>query len=256
MFFKTDKKSKQIKHQGVAGEVVYAIGDVHGCLALLKDLLNKIDRHAERHAPQGYTLVFLGDLIDRGPQSAQVIDYVKHYKPNGVKCVYIKGNHEEVLIKVVGGSISSLISWMKFGGRECLQSYGVANLGEIETNPEGLMHRVQSTIPKNHIAFLESFEDYYQWGDYLFVHAGIVPKKTLDKQSPKDMRWIREPFLSYKKPHPFKIVHGHTVVKTAEDFGNRVAVDTGAHNGGALTAVFLKGETLDFIRSIADESLT
>lgn len=252
MFSKFSKKEKRSNPKAPGDAVAYAIGDIHGCLDALKILLEKIETHAATHAPHGYTLVFLGDLIDRGPDSAGVVDYVKNYAPHNVTPIYIKGNHEEVFLNVAKGSIGSLTSWLKFGGRECLHSYGVHELGEINTHPEGLMHRVQSALPKDHIAFLATFQNYLQWGDYLFVHAGITPKKPLEKQEGKDLRWIRDPFLNYKKPHEFKVIHGHTVVERAKDYGNRVAVDTGAHKGGPLTAVFLKGETLSFIHSTDD----
>ena len=130
-----------------------------------------------------------------------------------------------------------------------MASYGVDNFGEIHISPQNLLYRAQSRVPKAHIKFVQSFKDYFVFGDYLFVHAGIKPGRAIKDQKPKDMRWIREGFLSYKKPHPYKVVHGHSIVEQAEDFGNRIAVDTGGYDGGPLTAVFLKGDTTEFLTS-------
>ena len=149
------------------------------------------------------------------------------------------GNHEEVFLKVLSGSVSALTSWFEFGGRECVRSYGVTNLGEILINPENLLFRIQEAVPQSHIAFMKSFDETFQFGPYLCVHAGIKPRVAIEKQSTRDLRWIRKEFLTYEKPHPFIIVHGHTIVKKADIRPNRIAVDTGAYEGGPLTAVRL-----------------
>jgi len=231
------------------GQVAYVIGDVHGCFKALQALIEKIDAHAKIQAPNGYSLVFLGDLIDRGPRSKEVVEYCMAFERPNVEVIFLKGNHEEVFLKVLNGDEDRLGAWFQFGGKKCLASYGVDNFGEIHLNPENLLYRAQSMVPKEHIEFVQTFKDYHVFGDYLFVHAGIKPGRALKDQKPKDMRWIRDGFLSYKKPHPYKVVHGHSIVEKAEDFGNRIAVDTGGYNGGPLTAVFLKDETIEFITS-------
>jgi len=135
------------------------------------------------------------------------------------------GNHEEVYLRVVEGQVEALKSWFGFGGRSCLRSYGVDNLGEINLDIENLLYRAQSKIPKSHVEFIRGFQDYFVFGDYLCVHAGIRPKKKLEDQKSQDMRWIRGDFLKYSKPHPYKVVHGHTIVEQAQDFGNHQGVD-------------------------------
>jgi len=168
--------------------------------------------------------------------------------------VFITGNHEEVFLDVLGGDVDAMSSWFRFGGKDTVRSYGVERLGDIDVNPAGLMRRIQKAVPKGHIKFMERFVDSFVFGDYLFVHAGIKPGVPLEGQSPKDMRWIRQRFLNYTKPHPYKVVHGHTIVPHPEHYPNRIAVDTGAYDGGPLSAVFLQGETVGFIRS--DDALS
>jgi len=162
---------------------------------------------------------------------------------------YKNRNHEEVILKILGGSISALASWFEFGGRACLRSYDVDNLGEINLDSESLLARAQRAVPKTHIEFMNSFENYHVFGKYLCVHAGIKPKVSLEKQNPRDMRWIRSEFLNYIKPHPYIIVHGHSVVEQPEHHFNRIAVDTGVYKGRPLTAVRIEDEDVSFIQS-------
>ena len=122
-------------------------------------------------------------------------------------------------------------------------------MGAALINPEAFVGKIQRAVPKAHIDFLNGFEDYIVFGDFLCVHAGIKPGVTLDSQNPSDMRWIRKKFVDYTKPHPYMIVHGHTVVETAEVLSNRIPVDTGACHGGVLTALVVDGTKLEFLQS-------
>lgn len=227
----------------------YVIGDIHGCLEELQKLLDKITTEMHREPVPNNEIIFLGDLIDRGPDSCQVIEHLMNFKPERTEVTYLMGNHEEVFLKVLDGNIGALKSWFGFGGRSCMRSYGLDNLGQIHSEPELLMTRIQHIVPDSHFDFLSSFKDHYIFGKYLCVHAGIRPKVPLSKQTSKDMRWIRDKFLEYEKPHPYVVVHGHTVVETPEIHENRIAVDTGAYHGHPLTAVRLWGENVDFIQS-------
>jgi len=232
------------------GEVLYAIGDVHGCFNAMIDLLGKIEADRKSRDAEKSTVVFLGDLIDRGPSSQQVVEFLSCYAPDWTDVTYLCGNHEEVMLDVLSGNISAMRSWFEFGGKDCARSYGVNNLGQIHINPEHIMMSLQSRVPQSHLDFLESFSDAFAFGDYLLVHAGIKPKVAIADQSPYDMRWIRSSFLDYKKPHPVKVVHGHTVVeKGPENHSNRIAVDTGAHKGKPLSAVCLHEGEETFIVS-------
>ncbi len=231
------------------GEIAYGIGDVHGCFNAMLNLLDKIELDRAARPEAKATLVFLGDLIDRGPASRQVIEFLRDYDPPWADIVLLKGNHEEVMLTVMEGNLKAMRSWLGFGGKSCARSYGVDNLGQLEISPENIMMSLQKKIPKSHMDFIDSFEDSFRFGDYLMVHAGIMPKVPLEAQTSQDMRWIREKFISYKKPHEVMVVHGHTVVETAEQLSNRIPVDTGAHKGGPLTAVCLAGGKVSFLTS-------
>lgn len=232
------------------GEIVYAIGDVHGCFNAMIDLLKKIQEDRKQRPEEKSTIVFLGDLIDRGPASRQIIEFLIRFNPNWTNVVYLRGNHEEVMLDVLSGNVSAMRSWFEFGGKDCARSYGVDNFGQLHINPDHIMMALQRNVPKEHLTFLDSFSDAFQFGGYLLVHAGIKPKVAIEDQSSYDMRWIRSSFLEYKKPHPMKIVHGHSVVDEGpENHSNRIAVDTGAHKGRPLTAVCLCAGTETFIES-------
>jgi serine/threonine protein phosphatase 1 len=226
---------------GAAGYRAYAVGDVHGRLDLLEDLLAKI--HAElQHRPARKTLlVFMGDLIDRGPSSAQVIERLRTYRRPGIEPVFLLGNHEEVLLRILNGDAELIAKWRRFGGAECLQSYGVdprqlANVSESEA-----LTVVRSAVPNSHVEFLQSFVDSCRFGDFLFVHAGIRPGIQLEQQSQADIRWIREPFLLDDTDHGFVVVHGHTIRESVDERPNRIGIDTGAYRTGVLTALALEG---------------
>ena len=226
---------------GARGYRAYVVGDIHGRLDLLEDLLAKI--HAElQHRPARKTLlVFVGDLIDRGPSSAQVLERLRTYRRQGIQTVFLLGNHEEVLLRILGGDSELITKWRWFGGSECLQSYGVDPAEIARLNDEDALAVVRGAIPREHVEFLETFADSCRFGDYLFVHAGIRPGIQLELQSQSDLRWIREPFLFDDSDHGFVVVHGHTIREEAEELPNRIGIDTGAYRTGVLTALAIQG---------------
>ena len=240
------KKPKKI-YAGPPERRAYVIGDVHGCLDALVQLLDMIEASEARKPACDTTLVFLGDLIDRGPQSREVVEFLLNYDPTFADVVFIKGNHEELFLKVLSGAAEVFDVWFSVGGKSAARSYGVENLGRIHMDAMAVYEDLRCAVPKAHREFLASFQNYYVFGDFLCVHAGIKPKIALEKQRPKDMRWVRSSFIDYKKPHDYIVVHGHTIVEHAEHLGNRIAVDTGAGKGGTLSAVCLEGETWEFL---------
>jgi serine/threonine protein phosphatase 1 len=217
------------------------VGDVHGRLDLLEELLAKI--HAElQHRPARKTLlVFVGDLIDRGPSSAQVLERLRTYHREGIRTVFLLGNHEEVLLRILGGDAELITKWRWFGGSECLQSYGVDPDQLARVTDDEALRLVREAIPREHVEFLESFVDSCRFGDYLFVHAGVRPGVELEQQRQADLRWIREPFLLDDSDHGFVVVHGHTITREVEDRPNRIGIDTGAYRTGVLTALAIEG---------------
>jgi serine/threonine protein phosphatase 1 len=233
-------RQSQTQPRGAEGYRAYVVGDIHGRLDLLEGLLAKI--HAElQHRPAPKTLlVFVGDLVDRGPSSAQVIERLRTYRRPGIQPVFLLGNHEEVLLRVLGGDTSLIPSWLQFGGSQCLQSYGVDPNALRGRSPETVVELVRGAVAESHVEFLESFADSCRFGDYLFVHAGIRPGVDLEQQNQSDLRWIREPFLSNEMDHGFVVVHGHTISESVEERPNRIAIDTGAYRTGTLTALAIE----------------
>ncbi len=227
--------------QGAAGYRAYAVGDIHGRLDLLEALLIKIERDIATRRRAKNVIVFLGDLIDRGPQSAQVIERLRTWKPQDAKPIFLCGNHEEVLLRVLAGEATVLGDWLKFGGAQCLDSYGIDATQIGNENESVALAAIRSAIPAEHRAFVESFADTFRFGDYLFVHAGIRPGLAVAAQAKKDLRWIREPFLDDPNDHGFVVVHGHTISEQVEERANRIGIDTGAYRSGVLTAIGIEG---------------
>ena len=232
---------------GPKGYRAYAVGDIHGRVDLLEHLLAKIHADLQHHPARKTLLVFVGDLVDRGPSSAQVIERLRCYRRDGVQPVFLLGNHEEVLLRIVAGDSSVVESWLKFGGLQCLQSYGVTLARIRGRSAEEVVELVQATVPKEHVEFLESFVDSCRFGDYLFVHAGIRPGIDVDQQSQAYLRWIRDPFLFDESDHGFVVVHGHTITDEVEERPNRIGIDTGAYRSGVLTALAVEGNERWFI---------
>jgi calcineurin-like phosphoesterase family protein len=232
---------------GAAGYRAYVVGDIHGRLDLLEDLLAKI--HAElQHRPARNTLLaFVGDLIDRGPASAQVLERLRTYQRPGIRTEFVLGNHEEVLLRILAGDARLITKWRWFGGSECLESYGVAPQSLVNLPDDQALAIIREAIPREHVTFLESFVDSCRFGDYLFVHAGIRPGIDLDQQSQSDLRWIRQPFLLDDRDHGFVVVHGHTIAASPELLPNRIGIDTGAYRTGVLTALAIEGTSRWFI---------
>jgi serine/threonine protein phosphatase 1 len=226
---------------GAPGYRAYVVGDVHGRLDLLEQLLAKIHSELQRRPARKTLLVFVGDLIDRGPSSAQVIERLRTYRREGIRPLFLLGNHEEVLLRILDGDKTLIPSWLKFGGLQCLESYGVDTAQLHDRSDDQLMQLIQEAVPTNHVEFLRSFIDSCRFGDYLFVHAGIRPGVELEQQRQTDLRWIREPFLFDESDHGFIVVHGHTISTEIDEQSNRIGIDTGAYRTGVLSALAIEG---------------
>lgn len=227
--------------RGPRGQRAYAIGDVHGRLDLLEDLLSLIEQEIRDRPKPKTSIIFLGDLIDRGPESAQVIERLRTYSPPNASAHFIMGNHEEVMLRVLAGEEGLVTSWLRFGGAATLRSYGVDPREFPGMASKDLAARIRKAVPLEHVQFLESFADSILFGTYLFVHAGIRPGIDLAEQSQSDLRWIREPFLNDMTDHGFVVVHGHTITNEVEVAANRIGIDTGAFCTGILTALGIEG---------------
>lgn len=221
---------------------VYAIGDVHGRADLLRPLLRWIREDNDRRGgdPQVH-VVFLGDLIDRGPDSAGVLTMLADgHEPLGQRHV-LRGNHEEMLLDILDGQLSQAGDWLDYGGTDTVQSYGIDPALCWRDRP-AFAAALAEAIPAEHVAFLRATVSQVRIGDYLFVHAGIRPGVALDDQSTRDLRWIRGEFLDSRADHGMIVVHGHTVTPTVEFRPNRIGIDTGAYASGRLTALGLEGD--------------
>ncbi|WP_018996651.1 metallophosphoesterase family protein [Hirschia maritima] len=232
------------------GTRVYAIGDIHGRADLLKKLMEKIREDvAKSNDPETRNaVVFLGDYIDRGFQSRQVIDLLvgDEYKEFDLR--FLKGNHEETFQEFLMNSGIGQ-RWSQYGGIETLVSYNVQpprGRDNFDGWEQARLDLVEK-IPLSHRSFLETLEVCLVLGDYVFVHAGLRPGRSLEEQSEKDLMWIRDDFLYHKDAFEKVVVHGHTPINEPHRDFRRISVDTGAYMSSKLTAVRLFEDQVDFI---------
>ena len=235
---------------------VYAIGDIHGRLDLLDDLLEKIradhELQEQSHGHADMHIVFLGDLIDRGPDSAGVIDRVMELHKNSPNIRFLMGNHEEVYLEAATGEEKSVRFFNRIGGQETILSYGLPYAQYRNMENADLAEALPGLIPAEHVAFVKTFDDTIVYGDYAFVHAGIRPGVPLEEQTAGDLRWIRGDFLRKDEIHEKMIVHGHTITEDVDECRGRIGIDTGAYDSGILTAIALEGTQRRFLQTGID----
>ena len=215
-----------------AGDRVYAIGDVHGRLDCLDALIASIDADSAARDAADVTIVFIGDLIDRGPESRGVVDRVMEMVRDRPRVRLLMGNHEEILLRSAKGERQTLSLFDKVGGRETLLSYGVDAETYDHADLETLALLILQAVPAAHRDFLADGEAQVIIGGYTFVHAGLRPGVPLAEQRGSDLRWIREPFLGFRGDHGTVVVHGHTITDAPELLTNRIGIDTGAFDSG------------------------
>lgn len=245
-------RSRLFAGKGPAGprrHRAYAVGDIHGRLDLLLSLLHLIEDDVRGRRTIPTSIVFLGDLIDRGPDSAGVVELLSTYRPPFANTLFLMGNHEEVMLRVLEGDAGLFSQWMKFGGGECAHSYGLQPAVLKKMSPTDAIALLKDRIPHKHVEFLASFSDTISFGNYLFVHAGIRPGTSLADQAQTDLRWIREPFLADERDHGHVVVHGHTISEEVEQHSNRIGIDTGAYRSGVLTALGIEETNRWFLQT-------
>lgn len=225
------------------GRRVYAIGDVHGRADLLDALLATVDADVSSGGHDGRpVLVFLGDYIDRGLQSRAVLDRILAIDPQRYELRFLKGNHEAALLAFLEDPATGPF-WMTIGGAETLYSYGV-EAPAYDAGPEAFAAAsaaLRAAMPAAHLAFIEALELTVRYGDYLFVHAGVRPGRSLEMQDERDLLQIRDAFLRHKGRLGYTVVHGHTPSGVVHQDERRIGVDTGAYATGRLSAVRLQG---------------
>ncbi|MGE0596546.1 MAG: metallophosphoesterase family protein [Hyphomonadaceae bacterium] len=233
------------------GLVGYAVGDIHGRADLLERMLDKLESVAEterRHSGEPI-VVFLGDYIDRGPESARVLDLLIDGRPRGYERRYLRGNHEQSMLAFLDDPVRNL-GWVRHGGAETLLSYGIKPPGLVQPSAAHLAaaaEALRDKLPQAHRDFLDGLQRYVVLGDYVFVHAGVDFARPIEQQTDEDLYWARARFLKGRQRFSHRVVHGHTPASGPHADERRVGVDTGAYTTGVLTAARFEGADVSFI---------
>ena len=229
-----------------AGRRLYAVGDIHGRADLLSELFKRIDDDLEARPITGSIQVFLGDYIDRGPSSRQVIDLLIARRRQ-CDVLFLKGNHEDCALRFLSDP-TVLPAWQNIGGVHTLLSYGVMpTRGDDPESQHKVWTALHQAMPDSHRRFIGGLVLSFTCGDFFFVHAGARPGIPLQRQSQRDLLWIREDFLLHEEDFGAVVVHGHTPIYKPDIRSNRINIDTGAYATGQLTCLVLEGDTMDFL---------
>lgn len=222
-----------------AGQRVYVIGDVHGRLDLFSAIASAIEADNISRSAANTEIVLLGDLIDRGPDSAGVLAAARYWQRNRNVRI-LAGNHEEMFL-LSFSHLEALRDFLRFGGEETVLSYPVDRVAFHTADVAMAQQLMYDAVPQADLDFVRAFENHVVVGDYLFVHAGIRPGVSIEDQRTEDLRWIREPFLSHAEDFGHFVVHGHSITDEPDIRHNRMGIDTGAFMSGRLTALGLEG---------------
>ncbi|MGK7867293.1 metallophosphoesterase [Falsiroseomonas sp. E2-1-a20] len=220
------------------GHRIYAIGDTHGCADRLAALHEQILEDLAAHPVAAPLVLHLGDHVDRGPDSAAVLDMLRQ-PLRGLPAINLMGNHDRMMLDALapGAPADAVALWLANGGSATLDSYGAS-----ASDPDSWQK-----VSSSHLAWLRDCRTSFLAGGYLFAHAGIRPGRPLADQVEADLLWIREPFLSWPRPLPAVVVHGHTPAEAPEVLRHRIGLDTGAVYGGRLTCGVLEGAGIRFL---------
>jgi serine/threonine protein phosphatase 1 len=230
-----------------AGQRVYAVGDIHGCADLANEMQQRILADIARRPVVSVNIVWLGDYIDRGPASREVIDLLIDFAQWPYRSTFLMGNHEDAMLRFLADPVEGP-QWCGFGGLDTLASYGIKSDGSDQGLTYGAARSALiAALPREHQDFFLSLAFSETIGDFFFCHAGVRPGIRLSEQDPRDLIWIRQEFLDW--PHDFgkMIVHGHTPKREPELMRNRVNVDTGAFATGRLTCAVIEGSEIAFM---------
>jgi serine/threonine protein phosphatase 1 len=225
---------------------LYAVGDIHGRADLLEKINRKIDAHLEKNACARHLRIFLGDYVDRGPDSRGVIEGLIAIEQRS-EAVFLRGNHETFIAEFINNP-AVLPTWRSLGGLETLASYGV--FSPLNPDPERqlrLAAEFSAALPPSHVQFLDRLRPCFAFDDVFFAHAGVRPGVPLVSQAETDLFWIRDEFLLYRRLFEKLVVHGHTPVRTPDVQPNRINVDTGAYVTGQLTCLWIQGNRMGFL---------
>jgi serine/threonine protein phosphatase 1 len=249
----TYNKAGNARAQVPDGLRVYAIGDIHGRADLLERLLARIEADFQGRPAARGRIVYLGDYVDRGPDSQGVIDILLADPPAGLDAVHLKGNHEDFLLRFADDGAAGE-TWLMNGGGATMASYGVTEAADTFHaiwHLDEIRQDFVDAMPAAHVAFFRALAPYHVEGDYLFVHAGIRPGIALERQSAEDMMWIRDDFLRAESDFGHVVVHGHSARPDPVERPNRIGIDTMAYRSGRLTALALEGTSRRYLATQA-----
>ncbi len=232
------------KPRAPAGKRLYAIGDIHGCRGQLEALLQQISEDAALARGREKVLITLGDYVDRGSASREVIEILSGTPLPDFTCIHLQGNHDAMMLDFLTDPAAGPL-WLMNGGDLTCRSYML----EPAVLSVQLSTALGQILPRRHRAFLEALKLTHIEGDYLFVHAGLRPGVPLAEQDPEDLIWIRDPFLYSTEDHGWVVVHGHSPTDAPDRQPNRIGIDTGACYGGNLTCLVLEDEDQRFLQA-------
>lgn len=238
------RRQEERVYSAPADTRVYAVGDIHGRIDLLHRLHDQISADIRAKRPARAVVVYVGDYIDRGDSSRDVIELLLAGPVAGTEAVHLLGNHEAFMLTFLDDpSVGE--PWLKNGGDSTVYSYGVGapHVSDRAQRHQMMRDDLRQKLPQAHLEFLRSLKRYHVEGDYAFVHAGIRPGVALDEQVDDDLLWIRGEFLEDKSDHGKCIVHGHTITDDIDVRPNRIGIDTGAYYSGTLSCLVLDGES-------------
>ena len=251
MIWKPTKKNKRVAAIP-DGLRIYAIGDIHGRADLLSDLFAQIDADRGNLPNDKAVHVFLGDYVDRGPDSREVIDMLIQ-RGRQYPSAFLRGNHESFLLNFLKDP-AVFVEWRQFGGLPTIMSYGATpSLSPDQQERVALSTSLNRLVPELHRRFIDNKKLSFTSGDFYFVHAGVRPGIPLDRQREEDLLWIREDFLIHEGRFDKIIVHGHTPVKEPDIRLNRINIDTGAYASGKLTCLVLERQQKRFLSTPSDQ---
>ncbi len=227
---------------------VYAVGDIHGRADLLGRLHDLIRADASPFHHRRLVMVYLGDYIDRGPSSREVLDILLAPSLPGFETIHLKGNHEDLALGFLDDAQTGL-DWTLVGGDATLMSYGAADGRRLRGSVDfaTIQEKFHGRLPPAHLEFLRNLGSFHVEGDYLFVHAGVRPGRPMEDQDKMDLIWIRGDFLQSTVDHGRMVVHGHSITHEPEIRPNRIGIDTGAYATGRLTCLVLDGDKRSFL---------
>jgi serine/threonine protein phosphatase 1 len=226
---------------------LYVVGDIHGCSDLLVQMHELIWEDLQKSPIEFTTEVYIGDYIDRGPDSCGVIEILCASPALCNQRICLMGNHEQILLDFIANP-ATLTSWMELGGLETLSSYGLRPKRSLQSYEVGELHaELLERMPSTHDRFFRNLPYSFPCGGYFIVHAGVKPGVSLAQQKPDDLLWIRDPFLTSTRNFGAVVVHGHTPGTEPVILPNRICIDTGAYLTGVLTCLVLEGREMRFL---------